>query len=113
MRALKRCQGDVSADDKTAAFIQALADDAVKVLATRCHREGRQGVDPVTGAEPHCRHAEDVINNNRMRGEIDYGAGGAQAVFGQTIRCAAKPSRQLQGDADESKLPLIEKALRH
>src|SRR3990167_8617445 len=69
-----------TADDKTAAFLQALSDDA-----------------------------EDVMNNNRMRGELDS-ALAALKLFSkdETIRIAA--IKQLQSDADETKLPLIEKA---
>jgi urea transport system permease protein len=57
----------------TAAFIQALADDAVKVSGDKVFivRDGK-GVDPVTGAAAAVpADAEDVVNNNRMRGEID------------------------------------------
>ena len=66
-------QALASADEKTAAFLQAMADDAVKVSDTQVWvlRDG-QALNPVTG-EPQAlaENAEDVINNNRMRGEID------------------------------------------
>jgi urea transport system permease protein len=102
----------LTADDKTAAFLQALSDDAVKVAAGKVFvlRDG-QGVDPVTGlAAALPAEAEDVINNNRMRGEIDS-ALAALKLFSKddTIRQAAVT--QMQSDADETKLPLIEKAL--
>ncbi len=63
----------VSADDKTAAFLQALSDDAVKLAGDKVLivRDGK-GLDPVTGTEiPVPEGAEDVMNNNRMRGELD------------------------------------------
>ena len=101
----------VSADDKTAAFLQALSDDAVKLAGDKVLivRDGK-GFDPSTGAEvPVPESAEDVMNNNRMRGELDS-ALAALKLFSkdETIRIAA--IKQLQSDADESKLPLIEKA---
>ncbi|WP_413899777.1 urea ABC transporter permease subunit UrtB [Rhodoferax sp.] len=101
----------VSADDKTAAFLQALSDDAVKLAGDKVIivRDGK-GMDPSTGTEvPVPEGAEDVMNNNRMRGELDS-ALAALKLFSkdETIRIAA--IKQLQSDADESKLPLIEKA---
>ena len=59
-------------DEQLAALLQALADGAVKRTETQVFivRDDR-GADPVTGqvvAIPD--DAEDVINNNRMRGEI-------------------------------------------
>jgi urea transport system permease protein len=101
-----------TADDKTAAFLQALSDDAVKVSSDEVlvMKDGK-AFDPVTGTElPMPAEVEDVINNNRMRGELDS-ALAALKLFSKddTIRQAAV--RQLQSDADESNLPLIEKAL--
>ena len=60
-------------DAQTAAFLQAMADDAVKVNGPQVLivRDG-QATNPVTGeATALPDSAEDVINNNRMRGEID------------------------------------------
>jgi urea transport system permease protein len=54
--------------------MQALSEDAVKVAGGKpvFIVQGRQGLDPVTGAElPLPTDAEDVMNNNRMRGEMD------------------------------------------
>src|SRR5579864_1973210 len=62
-----------NADDKTAAFIQALTDEAVKTSAGKVYvvRDGK-ATDPVTGAELKLPDdAEDVVSNNRMRGELD------------------------------------------
>jgi urea transport system permease protein len=102
----------LSADDKTAAFLQALSDDAVKVAGDKIVViQGDKVVDAVTQAEVTLPDdAEDVINNNRMRGEIDS-ALAALKLFSKddTVRAAAV--KQLQSDADETKLPLIEKAL--
>jgi urea transport system permease protein len=70
-----------------------------------------KGDDPVTGAAATCRDdAEDVVNNNRMRGELDS-ALSALKLFSKDAKCApAAPSQLLAKEPDESKLPLIEKA---
>jgi urea transport system permease protein len=98
-------------DDKTAAFIQALADDAVKVAGDRVLvvKDGK-GFDPVTGAElPLPAEAEDVINNNRMRGELDT-ALAALKLFSKDQAQRAEAIKVLRNESDESRLPLIEKA---
>lgn len=100
-----------AADERTAAFIQALADDAVKVAGGRAFivRDDK-AVDPVTGAEaPVPADAEDVINNNRMRGELDT-ALAALKLFSKDAKLRAAAVAELQKEPDESRLPLIEKA---
>ena len=62
----------LSADDKMAAFLQALSDDAVKVAGDKVFvvKDGK-AVDPVTDAPVALPdNAEDVINNNRMRARL-------------------------------------------
>jgi len=102
----------LEANDKTAAFLQALADDAVKLAGDKVFIvKGDKAFDAVTDVETALPDGtEDVINNNRMRGEIDS-ALAALKLFSNddTVRAAAV--KQLQSDADETKLPLIEKAL--
>ncbi|MFT4195754.1 urea ABC transporter permease subunit UrtB [Ottowia sp.] len=105
-------QAVTHADDRTAAFIQALADEAVKTTDTQVFvMDGDKGHDPVTGAELKVPDdAEDVVNNNYMRGAIDA----AQAALRLTspdaaVRLAAAGT--LFKDPDASRLPLIEKAL--
>ncbi|MBA2675278.1 urea ABC transporter permease subunit UrtB [Ramlibacter sp.] len=100
-----------NADAKTAAFIQALADDAVKTANGKVFvvKDGK-GADPVTGAEVQVpEDAEDVVNNNRMRGELDS-ALSAMKLFSKDDALRADAVKELQKDPDESKLPLIEKA---
>ncbi|RYF38380.1 MAG: urea ABC transporter permease subunit UrtB, partial [Comamonadaceae bacterium] len=60
-------------DDATVAFIRAMADDAVKIAGDKAIvLKDEKGLDPVTGAEvPVPDDAEDIVNNNRMRGEFD------------------------------------------
>ena len=102
----------IAADAKTAAFIQALADDAVKTAGGKVFvvREGK-ATDPVSGqALTLPDGAEDVISNNRMRGELD----GAQAVlklFSKADKLRAEAIASMLKDPDESKLALLDKAL--
>ncbi|MEJ8840604.1 urea ABC transporter permease subunit UrtB [Ramlibacter sp. AN1133] len=100
-----------AADEKTAAFLQALADDAVKTAggAVFVVRDDK-ATDPVTGAALALpADAEDVINNNRMRGELDT-ALAALKLFSKDDKLRAAAVAELQKDPDESRLPLIEKA---
>ena len=101
-----------TADEKTAAYLQALSDDAVKLTHGRAFiARGDRAIDPVTQAEFTApADAEDVINNNRMRGELDS-AMAALKLFSKDDAVRLAAAGQLQRDADESKLPLIEKAL--
>ncbi len=101
-----------TADDKTATFLQALADDAVKTAGGRVFivREGR-GIDPVTGAPIDIpQDAEDVVSNNRMRGEIDTALGAIQ-LFSPDPKLRAAAVKALAAEPDAARLPLIEKAL--
>ncbi|NQW93792.1 MAG: urea ABC transporter permease subunit UrtB [Polaromonas sp.] len=102
----------IAADDKTAVFIQALADDAVKTAGDKIFivRDGK-AADPVSGqAVALPDSAEDVISNNRMRGELDS----AQAVlklFSKDDKLRGQAIASLLKDPDESKLALLDKAL--
>jgi len=99
------------ADARTQLFLQALADDAVKLVRGKAIMvSGDKGIDPASGTEfalP--EDAEDVINNNRMRGEIDS-ALAALKLFAKDDKVRMAAVQQLQRDADPSKLPLIEQA---
>jgi urea transport system permease protein len=98
-------------DVQASALIQALADDAVKFtdMAVFIVKDGK-GFDPVTGAEVKLpESAEDVINNNQMRAELD-----AALALGKLQSPDAKlrleAVKTLASDPNEAKLPLIEKA---
>ena len=100
-----------SADDKTAAFIQALSDDAVKFTKDKVFviKDGK-GFDPVTGVESSVPDdAEDVMLNNRMRGELDS-AMAALKLFSTDEKVRREAVKSLQSETDDAKLPLIEKA---
>jgi urea transport system permease protein len=100
-----------AADDKTSAFIQAMADDAVKVAGeTVLVVKDGKAFDPVTGRQAALpADAEDVINNNRMRGELDT-AIAALKLFSTDVKLRAEAVKVLRNESDESRLPLIEKA---
>ncbi|MEY4755575.1 MAG: hypothetical protein RJA34_473 [Pseudomonadota bacterium] len=100
-----------AADDKTAAFIQALSDDAVKTSATQVFlMQDGKGLNPVTGAEAAVPDdAEDVINNNRMRGALDTALASLK-LLSKDDKVRAEAVKTLFGDADASLLPLIDKA---
>ncbi len=98
--------------DKTAAYLQALADDVVKMAGDRVIvvRDG-QGLDPVTGqvvAVP--PEAEDVMLNNRLRGEIDT-ALAALKLFSPDVKLRRQAALSLLKEPDASRAPLLDKAL--
>jgi urea transport system permease protein len=101
-----------TADDKTAAFLQALADDSVKTAGGKLFIvKDDKGIDPVTGNEVALPgDAEDVVSNNRMRGEIDSALASLK-LFSKDDQLRMAAVAQLQKDPDESRLPMIEKAL--
>lgn len=104
-------QAVTSADDKTAAFFQAIADEAVKVAGEQLVivRDGK-AFDPVSGAALALPDGlEDLILNNRLRGELDS-ALAALKLFSPDAKVRRAAIKQMQSDADDSKLPLIEKA---
>jgi urea transport system permease protein len=101
-----------SPDDKTAAFLQALSHDEVKVSGTRVFvvRDG-QAVDAATGNnEALPDTAEDVINNNRMRGEIEAALSALQ-LFSADAQQRLLAVKALLKEPDITKLPMLDKAL--
>ena len=99
-------------DEKTAAFIQALADDAVKTSGDKVFivRDDKAS-DPVTGAALKLPDdAEDVTNNNLMRGELDNALAALQ-LLSKDQQVRARAIKTLSSGGDESRLPLIEKAV--
>ena len=101
----------LSADDKLAAYLKALSEDAVKVAADKVYIIVRdKAFDPVTGAQAALpADAEDVVNNNRMRGEIDIAIASLK-LFSKDEVTRRAGIKALLAESDESKLPLIEKA---
>ncbi|HVR48490.1 MAG TPA: urea ABC transporter permease subunit UrtB, partial [Pseudorhodoferax sp.] len=99
-------------DAKTEAFLQALSDDSVRFTADKVFvMQGDKGHDPVTGAEVAVpADAEDVVNNNLMRSELDVALAALQLRSEDTtVRAGA--ARALAGAPSEARLPLLDKAL--
>ncbi|UUZ64688.1 urea ABC transporter permease subunit UrtB [Polaromonas sp. P1-6] len=98
-------------DEKTVAFIQALSDDAVKTSGEKAFViKDDKAFDPITGAElPLPADAEDVINPNLMRSELDN-ALAALKLLSKDEKLRRDAIKTLAGDSDEARLPLIEKA---
>ncbi len=99
------------ADEKTVALIQAMADDAVKITdsAVFVMKDGK-GHDPVSGAEvPVPDSADDIVNNNQMRTELDAALASIK-LFSADARLRADAVKTLGAEPDEAKLPLVETA---
>jgi len=99
-------------DAQTVAFIQALSDDAVKIVGGKALiAKDDKAVDPVSGQEiPLPDNAEDVINNNRMRGELDN-ALATLKLFAPDVAVRRDAIKTLQGNVDENTLPLLDRAI--
>ncbi len=100
-----------SGDPAAPAFFQALLDGAVKVAGEKVFivrddkaREAASGAEVALPAD-----AEDIINSNRLRREIE-GAIASLKLLSTNVGERALAIRELADQADESKLPLIEKA---
>ena len=105
-------QAIATPDDATVAFIRAMADDAVKIAGGKAIVvKDDKGLDPVTGATvPVPADAEDIVNNNRMRGEFDAALASLQLLSADVAQ--RRPAVDaLREETDEARLPLIEKAL--
>ena len=101
-----------SADERAAALIQALADDAVRHTDPQVYvMDGEQGRDPVTGAAVAVPDAaEDVVNNNVMRRALEAAQSALQLASPDAGARAAAADVLLK-DPDPSRLPLVEAAL--
>ena len=100
------------ADEVSVRYLQALLDDSVKFKATQVWvmRDG-QSVDPITGqSSPIPDDAEDVINNNRMRGELEAALSVLQ-LFHPQANVRLQSVLALLKEPDATKLPMLEKAL--
>jgi urea transport system permease protein len=105
-------QAVAQGSEKTAAYLQALADDVVKMAGDQVMvvRDG-QGLDPVTGqAVSVPPDAEEVMLNNRLRGEIDT-ALAALKLFSPDVKLRRQAALSLLKEPDASRQPLLEKAL--
>ena len=99
-------------DEKTAAYLQALSDDVVKIAGDKVLvvRDGK-GFDPVSGqAMDVPPEAEDVLLNNRLRGEIDT-ALAALKLFSADMALRKQAALALLKEPDASRKPVLEKAM--
>ncbi len=99
-------------DEATLAFVRAMADDAVKIAGERVFViDGSAARDAATGAPATLPpDAEDIVNNNRMRGAIDAALAARQLVQGSVAERRAALDT-LQGEADAALLPLLDQAI--
>ncbi|GLS15030.1 branched-chain amino acid ABC transporter permease [Hydrogenophaga electricum] len=104
-------------DPRALALINALADDAVKFQGEQVLIVQADGsaIDAVTGEPAPVREeAEDALLNNRMRGALATAKAGHDLFEDDAARQVAAAQVVLRGaveDADDSGLPLLEKAL--
>ncbi len=105
-------QAVAAPDEATVAFIRAMADDAVKIAGGKAIViKDDKGIDPVTGAPVAVPDdAEDIVNNNRMRGEFDTALASLQLMSPDAAQRRAAIDA-LKDERDEARLPLIDKAL--
>jgi urea transport system permease protein len=98
-------------DPQAADFFQALLDDAVKTAGDRVYvvRDGK-ATDAATGAPATLpADADDVVNSNRMRGEIEAALASLKLLSPDRAQRAAA-IRELHDSVDEARLPLLDKA---
>jgi urea transport system permease protein len=101
-----------SADAALVPFVQALLADEVKVAGGRAYivRDDK-AVEAASGQPAKLPDdAEDVINNNRMRGELEA-AVAALSLFSPDREARAKSIADLKDAIDEGKLGLLDKAI--
>ncbi|MBL0093207.1 MAG: urea ABC transporter permease subunit UrtB [Piscinibacter sp.] len=93
-------------------FVQALLDDSVKVAGDKVFIvQGDKAVDAATGAPGTVpADAEDVVNNNRVRGALQAAMGALQLLSPDIEARRAGVAELLKQQLDEAQLPLLEKA---
>jgi urea transport system permease protein len=98
-------------DAQTLIFLQALSDDSVKILEGRAYIiKNNKGIDPLTGADVDVpADAQDVVSNNRMRGELDA-ALSALRLFSADPKQRLAAVKDLQKEPDPEKLAELERA---
>lgn len=103
----------VEGDTGLAPFIKAMLDGDVKVAGEQVLvvRDDK-AVDAATGATvPLPESADDLINNNRMRGALETALSGLRLFSPDRQRRAESVADLLKQPLDETQLPMIQKAL--
>lgn len=100
-------------DEALGAFLQAMLDDAVKVTPGQVLVvDGEKVKDAVTGAPATLpEDAEDVVNNNRMRGALQALQASLKLVSPDLAVRRAAVAELTKQEVSEAQLPLIEKAM--
>ncbi len=100
------------ADDRTLAFLQALSEDRVRLTADKVFiMRGDKAIDAVSGLDVTLPDGvEDAMVNNRLRGELDSAMASIK-LLSKDVKVRAAAVSTLLNETDETKLPLIEKAL--
>jgi urea transport system permease protein len=101
-----------SGDPKVPEFLQSLLADEVKTAGDKVFvvHDGKTR-DAASGAEAALPdNAEDVVNSNRMRREIDAALASLR-LLSPDVAQRASALKEMGDSADEAKLPMIEKAL--
>ena len=99
-------------DAQVAAFLSALANDEVKTANGKAFIvQNDKAIDPATGnATALPADAEDVVNNNYLRGVIDV-AQAALALNSSDVAERRKAAAKLAAEPDASRVELIDKVL--
>lgn len=100
------------ADEGAYPLIKAMSEDAAKIAGERVLIvEGGKTIDAVTGEATNLPDsAEDVISNNRMRGELD-GAMAALRLFAKDAKARQEAADALLKEPDAAKATLLRKAM--
>jgi urea transport system permease protein len=100
-----------SGDPALAGYIQALLGGDVKVAGGKAYVvHGDDVAEAGSGSKATLPpDAEDVVNNNRMRRELQAALAGLE-LFSKDRSARASAIERLKGDIDDSKLPLLQKA---
>ena len=105
-----------NADPGLAVFVKALLDDAVKLTPTQVLViDGTTVSDATTGAAATLPQApemaEDVVNNNRMRGALQAALAALKLFSPDLVARREAVTELIKQTLDESHLPLLDKAL--
>lgn len=106
-------QAAAAADPGLQVLVQALLDDAVKLTPAQVLVvDGDKVRDAATGAAATLPdNAEDIVNNNRMRGALQAVLSSLKLASPDLATRQAAAADLASQDLDESQLPLIDKAL--
>lgn len=91
---------------RLAAYLQALADDAVRTAGGKAYViQGERTIDPATGtAATLPADAEEIVNNNYLRGVIES-AQAALALTRPDVQARRAAAKKLAEEPDAARLP--------